>query len=530
MSITVGGNGSNVGVGLGLSITENDIAMRTAAQILSTDVTAGGGLTMSAESSATIEALAFGASLTVSSSSSGSSVSAQATGAIAINDIDNDAIAEVADPDDLNPTVSLGGPVSITAQNGSLLNDATISATAVAAKLSVSNASSGMSINGSLGAAVAVNKIGLGAETIILGEDDTTNPGPDDPEDIVVGDPDASSITRAAISGVDVSSSAGAATLSATSRADIDAVTVMAGVSVSNSSSGTSVNVSVDASVAVNLTASTVEAVVENGALTVPGTVTLSASDESTIKADIISATISATISSGNSPTVGVSVTASVAVNEINNTTRAVVDNSTVSGASFGAIANSTAAIDVVAVAASVSVSVGGGFTLGGQGTGALAFNTIGNIIEAGAINDAVVTTTGSATISATNAATIDATVVAASANIAASTGSGAAVTLDVVLSIADNDVTTETSALIEDSTLTAGGDLSLTATASGSVNVVGVAASISVAASGSGISAGLSVLVAQATTTVAGSVEAVIRDSLDNASRRSTRASRRTT
>src|SRR5206468_4165022 len=149
----------------------------------------------------------------------------------------------------------------------------------------------------------------------------------------------------------------------------------------------------------------------------------------------------------------------------------------------FSATALSTSTITAHGVAASANVSVGSGsLTLGGAGTGAVVLNDIDNTIEAGAVGGSDVSSGGAATIHATDSSHISSDVVAASASVTA--GSNSSIDISFAISYADNTIDNHTSALVDASTLDAGGALDLRAHGSGSVHVTGVSAALSVSAS----------------------------------------------
>jgi hypothetical protein len=133
-----------------------------------------------------------------------------------------------------------------------------------------------------------------------------------------------------------------------------------------------------------------------------------------TITADVAAAALSAAISSGGNA-VSLAVAVTLAENTITNTTRAVVEegSSITAGGDFDAHASSTGSIDAFGLAASLSVGVSSGGTVGlsGAGAGVGATNTITNTIEAGVIGDSSVDAGGAASISATDSASIDANV-----------------------------------------------------------------------------------------------------------------------
>ena len=460
--------GSNVGVGLGLSLTFNDIANTTRAAIEGSDVGTNGAITLSATSNATIDASAIGASLGVSAGS-GNAIAAQAVGASAQNEIDNATEALIkAAPASARQVAGRGG-VTLSALDGSAI---TADAVAAVLAVAVSGSSAG---TGTLGVGIGRNTIG--------------------------------NTTRAAIEGTEVTSVIGSVSLNAVSNARIDAVAVAAGVAFSGSSSA-AIAISASISFAENRIANTVESIIFDSSVDAGGRVSLAASDAARIKADLVAATIS--VGASSSAAGSLSVAGSIAVNTIGNATRALIDRSTVqAGGSVAATAISTSTIEAVAVAAAATMAGSGTIGLSGAGTGADVDNAVTNTILAGAQRDSSVTAGGSVTASATDDATITADVVAASASVAV--GASGAISLAIAVSLADNTVADTTRAVFDDTTVAAGAALVVEATTSIAVGITGVAAALSVAGSGS-IAGAVSFAVARVVNTVNGRAEAAIR------------------
>jgi hypothetical protein len=152
ISITAGG-GTNVGIGLGLSVTINDIDNDVLAIIDDSDITSGGDVTLIATSTATIDAIAFGAAVAVAAGSDGTGVAVGATGTVAENSITNTIRAAIEDSDTTSPnSIIAGGELSLNATDSS-----TIGAFGFAGSLSVGVGSTG--ISGSLGIGVSFNTI-----------------------------------------------------------------------------------------------------------------------------------------------------------------------------------------------------------------------------------------------------------------------------------------------------------------------------------------------------------------------------------
>ncbi len=481
--VTIGvGSGTNVGVGLGLSMTINQIGNTTHAVIDDSEVVTGDMLTMSADGTSDIDSLALGVALGVTAFS-GKNVSINAIGAASSNEIANVIEAVIRDSDSGDAeSVQAGGTISLSATD-----DASINAEAIAATATVA-AGSRTSGGGSLVAAVVINTI--------------------------------DNQTRAAIDGVDVVTTLGNLELAASSASDIDAIGVAASVGFSGSGAS-AIQINAGASIAKNEVSNTVETVIADAAVAAPGAVSLSATDDTRITADLVAACVSAAFGSRGSG--GLAVAGTVVLNDISNTTRALIENGAAVDATgtFTASVESNTQISAVGVAASASVSMGSGnLSLSGAGTGAVVDNDISNQIVAGVTGGSSVDADGVVTITAEDNANISSEVIAAAASIGVGSGS-VTVSLAVAVSVANNSISNSTRALIDDSSVSAGGSLTLTADAMANIDVTGIAAALSVAASSGTLAVGASVTVAVVTNTVDGVVEALISeaDALDGQS-----------
>ena len=108
--------------------------------------------------------------------------------------------------------------------------------------------------------------------------------------------------------------------------------------------------------------ANTVEAVIADADVTSGGAVTLTALDDTTIDSDVVAAAVSASFSS-SSLSGALAVGVVYALNTIDNTTRAVVEDGADVDATggFTASAESTSQISAVGAAASVSIAASSG-------------------------------------------------------------------------------------------------------------------------------------------------------------------------
>ena len=147
------GQDSTVAVGLGLSITINEVANHVLAIVDDSD-DAGGDVTLTAESSAEIQAKAIGAAVSVSASSGNTPIAVGATGTGADNRITNTIRAAIEDtvPVSAN-TVQAGGSVSLHASD-----DSSVDSFGFAGAVAIA-AGSNAPVSGAVGVGVAINTI-----------------------------------------------------------------------------------------------------------------------------------------------------------------------------------------------------------------------------------------------------------------------------------------------------------------------------------------------------------------------------------
>jgi hypothetical protein len=494
-AIAVAGGGGLSGfapaVAIGISVSENRIGWvgpwdgdpetddgttksptSVRAHIGDSDVIASGQVMLSATGSATIDATIIAASASVTLAGGGAGLGLSGSGVYALNQIATNVEAIIGDGIGDLDMIRAGGPITLGA-----LDESEITADAIGVAISIT-VSTGNAVAGSIGITIADNEI--------------------------------SNETRAAIVGADVETTSGGVTLTATSTSMIDALAVAASASIGGSGSG-ALSLSGAAAVALNAIHSTTEALISTGSIVnAPGAVSMTATDDSSITADVVAASVSAGF--GASTSGGLAVGITFVTNDVANITRAVVDGSTVTvGTDFSATALSTASIDALGIAASAQLTGSGSWALSGAGTGVDVDNIMANTTQAGIINGSAVTVPGAVTIAATDDATISANVVAASASVGI--GSTGTLAVSIAVPLADNTIDNLTRALIDDSSVNAGGSLTLTADAMADIDVTGVAAALSVAASSGTLAVGASVTVAVVNNTVDGTIEALISD-----------------
>lgn len=282
LSIAVG-QSTAAAVGLGFSLTINDITNTIRAAVEDSEIFADGVVTVSADSEADIDSLALGISVTVAVSGSSSAIAANATGAMSFNKIDNLIKATVVDTaaEEGSARITAGGTVSVTASD-----DSTIDATATAATASISGTTSATSVSVAIGLALAHNRI---------------------EKDVVASLVNVSSVLT---NGNDL-------TVSASDTSEIHGTTFAAAVSVSLGPS-TSVGIAGGASESTNIILSRTNAYIEDSTIgdegDEVGNVDLDASGTGEI--DAIIGAVAAAFSVGNTG-VGVAVGVAVARNFI---------------------------------------------------------------------------------------------------------------------------------------------------------------------------------------------------------------------
>ncbi len=191
----------------------------------------------------------------------------------------------------------------------------------------------------------------------------------------------------------------------------------------------------------------------------------------------------------GAAVTVGVSF----AVNTINNSTEAYIVGSTVTSSGDVILnAESTASIWSMTMAFALSASVGG-LGLSGTAVGSQSDNQISNTVSAYIANDTVtgtassVTTTNGASVLMTardkSAITADAGGYGVAASVGAFTGAGA-----YAASAATNDITNTVQSYIQGSSLTADGNIELTAHSVATINALTMSGATTVSASVTGV------------------------------------------
>lgn len=470
-SLAIGGGGTTgVSLSIGVSVASNFITNEVEASIKNAAkglTTSTGAVSLSSETNATIKAISVAASIAAGGGGT-AGITISGAGAAAINTILTKTNAFIS-----SSNVTSAGAVTLSATNGGTI-DAKIAAVSVSAG---GGGTAGVGV--SIGAAVANNYIGYDGSTRQPAEVQAYI------QNSSVNAKGALSLTALNTATITAGVGAGSAAVSGGGTA---------GVAASGSGVGTE-----------NRIATLVKAFIDgDGATGIQSTAaTLIAKDSSTITADAGAASVAASF--GGTAGVSVSIGVSIAQNLISNEVEASIKNAAKGLTSTGAVSltsETSATIKAVSVAASIAAGFGGTAGVSVSGAGAAAVNTILTKTNA-FITNSIITSTGAANLSAKNTASIDAKIVAASASVGG--GGTAGVGVSVGAAVANNYIgydgdtrkPSEVQAYIQNSSLTAGGALSLSAIDSATINafVFSGSAAISgggtagVAASGSGVS-----------------------------------------
>ena len=219
------------------------------------------------------------------------------------------------------------------------------------------------------------------------------------------------------------------------------------------------------------------------------GTVALNASDTSSVTADAKAASLAAAFA--GKAAVAISVGVGLADNEIDNVVESYIRRaSTKVESEVGAVSiKATGHATINATAAAAAAAVGGGLVgIALSGAGAEATNVILGEIKAYADNNSLVQSKTDVTVEAKNTSTIEADIVSA----AASLGAGAVgAAFSIGASVAENFIGFDSDgnkkplvvrASLDESSVTAAGDVNVTAMTMETISALTAAASVSVA------------------------------------------------
>ncbi|HPM80080.1 MAG TPA: hypothetical protein PLF81_05245, partial [Candidatus Anammoximicrobium sp.] len=462
-------------VAFGVSAAVNNLTPAVQAYITGSTVTDAASVVIAAGSDADVTAITWAGDV-AGAASGGRGLQGTGAGAGSGNTITTTVQAEILGGSDVS---TAGGDVSLTA-----VDTAQIEANAGGVAASV-ELFGGTNVPVAVGAAAAYNEITGGS-------------------------------ICAAIDGSTVKAG-GELALAAQSEPEIDAQAISVSVgSAMNGGSGAGITLDGAGAGAGNEIGNTTAATITGGSLamtTGTGDVRLTATDISQITAVAPGISLSLVYAEGLafSLEVGISITS----NEIANTLKANIDGSAVrSGGSLDVQAASQATSNSVPVAAVPTITLSDASSISLSGVGAQAFNTITNDVEASVTGSSDVTATANVNITAGDDPTINANVVGVTftLNIGGGTVTGN-LAIDAVLATnkigIDSDRNT-VRAFVQDSTVTAGGSLTIAATSQPDITglTVGVGASVSL---GNKVSLAASGFGAQTTNIVRDDVEAAI-------------------
>ncbi|MDN5760621.1 MAG: hypothetical protein L0H59_19215, partial [Tomitella sp.] len=279
-------------------------------------------------------------------------------------------------------------------------------------------------------------------------------------------------------------------TLTATSRQTIGAVVVAASVAVGAGSVGLG-GAGAGSSAENHISVDTRAFIDGDGGGITADRVTLTASDTSTIRADVGSAALAAAFAGSGAVTVAIGV--ALASNTISNSVEAYILDADVTATvdDITLTATEAASIVGVAVAASAAVSGSGAFALSIAGAGAHADNLVLTATRAFAERSQLTTTgaDGDVVLSADDTSEIIATIVAVAASVAISGGISGAVAIGAAVARNRTGVDSgseedrnQVQAYLRDTSVAASGDLALTATAAQLIRAVVAAGSVAIA------------------------------------------------
>lgn len=459
-----GASGTHLAGAVGASVAVNDIENTIRANIDSAEITSDGNLELSALSASTIDALTIGAAVAAGASKQGTNVSLAGAGAFSFNDIGNTTEAKISTVDHVE---SFGGSITLSAQDQSTIQ---ADGGGVAVSVAMGSKSSGGGL--SVGASVADNETRNQTRAVL---DNSLHTGDD----------------ASILAAQDIR-------LSAASTATIDVLSIGGAVSVGDSGQ-TGLSGAIAGAVSLNTIENTIEAGI-NGFEAVEsasGGIYLTSTDTATITADTVGGAISwgsGTSGAGFSLAVGVAV----ANNQVNNTVKAFIQDSTVSsGTDMVLAAVSSGTIQAFSLAASVSVGVSADETgIAISGGCAYSQNTILSSTEAKALNSSLASG-GDISLSSAHTGTINATVLAIAASVGAGTNAGVAAAIGASFACndigwdGDSQVPAGVRAYLENAFVDAAGDLDLSAIADENVNATVIAGSVAIAAS-KGVGVGL--------------------------------------
>jgi hypothetical protein len=236
----------------------------------------------------------------------------------------------------------------------------------------------------------------------------------------------------------------------------------------------------------------TIQAYVLDCAGIQPQSLLLAATDDSQISATAVAVAMSVALTNASGVATAISMGGTATVNEIKNTVEAFIENSTISALGSATIeAVESSSIDALCVGAALAyATTANGVSLAGAGVGAVAINTISNVVSASIDENSVFHIDG-LTVSALDVAAINAS--SDGGALAIGTGGvGAGIGLSLAASVAKNTISDDVLAAVDDSTVSSSGNLSLIATSQNGIDALVISIAVSAGIAGGDIPIGV--------------------------------------
>ncbi len=390
-------------------------------------------------------------------------------GAVSINIIRNTTDAHISGSPEVSTTASGSGSLAVTAQDTSTIE----------------------ALAGGVGVAIATTGLGLAAG-------------------VSVASNEIENTTEAYVNSSHVVS-AGNVLLLATSQPTIKALSI--GVSVATTTGGLG---GIGGSGAGAGSGDTVEnrvlSYINNSSVTSDsGVISIGAGDEPTI--ETVAGSLSVGVGSGLIGGVGASVGISVAINDVQDTVQAYINNSTVNttGGDVVVIAAETATIDAWTIGGAVGVGQSGGADgvgLGGAGAG--SGNTVMNNVDADIQGNSEVMTFGGGDVIVTALDTSSIEAIAGGLGIGVGVGAGDGTGASLGAAAANNDIENTVKAYINDAVVKSAGAVELSATENATIMTVTVGGAVA-AGVGGFEGTGLAVAGSDSSNTIENNVDAYV-------------------
>ena len=480
LAVGTSGNKTAGALSIGASIADNEITNSTSAYIDGGTVAQAGDVTVSAQSTSTIDALTFGGAAAVGASGKATGVALSGAGAGSYNTITNTIEAYVK---------NVAFPNGAGTMALSAIDSATIISDAIGAAASVGASSSGTGVGLAVGVSIAENDIGNTTDAYI---ENTAIPEGESAESI---------------------------SISAVAMANIQSLSISATLSV-GAAKTTGVALSGGGASSDNYIHTKTHAYAKNAYLETTGDMALQATNTSTVTAKVF--TVSASVAAAGDNAVAASIGASLAHNAIGwdadgnykpqEVTAFLQDTGASIGGSLRLGASSGQTINAVVMAGSVAIAASKGVGVGLAGSGVNAENSISTIVQSYIAGDG----TQGILAAEIGLSAWDISVItsdAGAASLAASFAGDTAISLSIGVALADNLIANNIAAYITnaDSVRAAGGEIRLEAYETAVVDALAVAASLAVGVSPKGFALSLSGAGADAVNTIANQVNAYV-------------------